>query len=98
VAGAAAGGVPGLIAAGMFAFMTAWNDYLFAVILTSTTAAKTLPVVVAGFATDVTTERTLMRPAACSRSFRRCPGVSVPAVDCAGSHERCGQGLKAAPH
>jgi multiple sugar transport system permease protein len=52
--------LPGLIAAGMFAFMTAWNDYLFAVILTSTTAAKTLPVVVAGFATDVTTERTLM--------------------------------------
>ena len=48
------------IAAGMFAFMTAWNDYLYAVILTSTTAAKTLPVVVAGFATDVTTERTLM--------------------------------------
>jgi multiple sugar transport system permease protein len=52
--------MPGLVAAGMFAFMTAWNDYLFAVILTSTTAAKTLPVVVAGFATDVTTERTLM--------------------------------------
>ena len=52
--------VPGLIAAGMFAFMTAWNDYLFAVILTSTTASKTLPVVVAGFVTDVTTERTLM--------------------------------------
>ncbi len=51
---------PGLIAAGMFAFMTAWNDYLFAVILTSSTAAKTMPVVVAGFATDVTTERTLM--------------------------------------
>lgn len=51
---------PGLVAAAMFAFMTAWNDYLFAVILTSTTSAKTLPVVVAGFATDVTTERTLM--------------------------------------
>ena len=51
---------PGLIAAGMFAFMTAWSDYLFAVILTSTIASKTLPVVVAGFATDVTTERTLM--------------------------------------
>jgi len=51
---------PGLVAAGMFAFMTAWSDYLFAVILTSTPAAKTLPVVVAGFATDVTTERTLM--------------------------------------
>ena len=52
--------LPGLIAASMFAFMTAWNDYLFAVILTSTTASKTMPVVVAGFATDVTTERTLM--------------------------------------
>jgi multiple sugar transport system permease protein len=51
---------PGLVAAAMFAFMTAWNDYLFAVILTSSTAAKTAPVVVAGFATDVTTERTLM--------------------------------------
>lgn len=51
---------PGLVAAAMFAFMTAWNDYLFAVILTSTINSKTLPVVVAGFATDVTTERTLM--------------------------------------
>jgi multiple sugar transport system permease protein len=51
---------PGLVAAALFAFMTAWNDYLFAVILTSSIAAKTAPVVVAGFATDVTTERTLM--------------------------------------
>jgi multiple sugar transport system permease protein len=52
--------MPGLVSAAMFAFMTAWSDYLFAVILTSSTASKTLPVVVAGFATDVTTERTLM--------------------------------------
>ena len=52
--------MPGLTAAAMFAFMTAWNDYLFAVILTSSMASKTVPVVVAGFATDVTTERTLM--------------------------------------
>ena len=51
---------PGLVAAAMFAFMTAWNDSLFAVLLTSSMAAKTAPVVVAGFATDVTTERTLM--------------------------------------
>jgi multiple sugar transport system permease protein len=51
---------PGLVAAAMFAFMTAWNDYLFAVILSSSMTAKTAPVVVAGFATDVTTERTLM--------------------------------------
>jgi multiple sugar transport system permease protein len=52
--------MPGLVAAAMFAFMTAWNDYLFAVIISSTIASKTVPVVVAGFATDVTTERTLM--------------------------------------
>ena len=35
--------MPGLVAAAMFAFMTAWNDYLFAVILTSTIASKTIP-------------------------------------------------------
>lgn len=52
--------VPGLAATAIFAFMTAWNDYLFAVILTTTMAAKTAPVVVAGFVTDVTTARTLM--------------------------------------
>jgi multiple sugar transport system permease protein len=52
--------MPGLVAAAMFSFMTAWNDYLFAVIITSSIASKTVPVVVAGFATDVTTERTLM--------------------------------------
>ncbi|MDE2335000.1 MAG: carbohydrate ABC transporter permease, partial [Rhodospirillales bacterium] len=51
---------PGLAAAAIFAFMTAWNDYLFAVILTTTMAAETAPVVVAGFVTDVTTARTLM--------------------------------------
>ena len=51
---------PGLAAAAIFAFMTAWNDYLFAVILTTTMASKTVPVVVAGFVTDVTTARTLM--------------------------------------
>jgi multiple sugar transport system permease protein len=51
---------PGLAAAAIFAFMTAWNDYLFAVILTTTMASKTAPVVVAGFVTDVTTARTLM--------------------------------------
>lgn len=51
---------PGLGAAAIFAFMTAWNDYLFAAILSSSMASKTAPVVVAGFVTDVTTARTLM--------------------------------------
>ena len=36
-------GVPGMIAAGVFVFIHAWNDYLFAFIFT-TTRAKTAPV------------------------------------------------------
>jgi multiple sugar transport system permease protein len=51
---------PGLAAAAIFAFMTAWSDFVFAVILTSTMAAKTAPTVVAGLATDVLAERTLL--------------------------------------
>jgi len=48
-------GVPGMIAAGVFVFIHAWNDYLFAFIFT-TTRAKTAPVVLSeimGSATGV---------------------------------------------
>lgn len=41
----------GLVAAGILAFVGAWNEFLFAVIL-SINKAKTLPVAVAGFITD----------------------------------------------
>jgi multiple sugar transport system permease protein len=51
---------PGLAAAAIFAFMTAWSDFVFAVMLTSTMAAKTVPTVVAGLATDTLAERTLV--------------------------------------
>ncbi|SDI29743.1 ABC transporter permease subunit [Alloyangia pacifica] len=40
---------PGLVAAGIFGFLVSWNEFLFAMILTSTPDAQTIPVVLAGF-------------------------------------------------
>ncbi|MEV0307967.1 carbohydrate ABC transporter permease [Nonomuraea fuscirosea] len=54
---------PGLVAAAVFAFMTAWNEFMFALFLTSTEAAKTIPVVAANFATDFNTQFTVMAAA-----------------------------------
>jgi multiple sugar transport system permease protein len=51
---------PGLVAAAVFSFMTAWNEFMFALFMTSTAAAKTIPVVAANFATDMNTQFTLM--------------------------------------
>lgn len=42
---------PGIIASGILAFVGAWNEFLFAVIL-SINKSKTLPVIIAGFITD----------------------------------------------
>jgi multiple sugar transport system permease protein len=42
---------PGLIAATIFTIINAWNDLMFAVILTSNTKAQTLPVALATFQT-----------------------------------------------
>ena len=42
---------PGLIASAILTFVAAWNEFLFAVILTIK-SSKTLPVVIAGFITD----------------------------------------------
>ncbi|MEZ5838367.1 MAG: ABC transporter permease subunit [Geminicoccaceae bacterium] len=40
---------PGLMAAAIFGFLVSWNEFLFAVILTSTPEAQTIPVVLSGF-------------------------------------------------
>lgn len=45
---------PGLVAASIFALLLSWNDYLFAAILTGP-SSQTLPVMVAGFTSDVGT-------------------------------------------
>jgi multiple sugar transport system permease protein len=41
--------MPGIIAAAIFCFLVSWNEFIFALILTGTTAAQTIPVIIAGF-------------------------------------------------
>ncbi|MHB9092876.1 MAG: carbohydrate ABC transporter permease, partial [Chloroflexota bacterium] len=43
---------PGIVAAGLFCFLLAWNDFLFALVLTRTIASHTMPVAAASFVTD----------------------------------------------
>lgn len=43
---------PGLAAAGMFAFLQSWHEFLFASVLTSSTAARTAPVALTEFASE----------------------------------------------
>jgi ABC-type glycerol-3-phosphate transport system permease component len=43
---------PGLAAAGMFAFLQSWHEFLFASVLTTSTSARTAPVSLTEFATE----------------------------------------------
>jgi len=52
--------VPGLIVTGIFCFMTSWNDFLFALVLTNTKAALTAPVVASMFITEFYTDYGLL--------------------------------------
>jgi multiple sugar transport system permease protein len=47
---------PGLISTMLFAFLIAWDEFLYALIFTSTTAAKTIPVAIAEFTGRYTTD------------------------------------------
>ncbi len=47
---------PGLLATMLFAFLIAWDEFLYALIFTSTTAAKTIPVAIAEFTGRFTTD------------------------------------------
>jgi multiple sugar transport system permease protein len=47
--------LPALVASLMFAFLTSWNEFIFALILTQNVAAQTLPIVISGFVMDFTT-------------------------------------------
>jgi multiple sugar transport system permease protein len=51
---------PGLVACAMFAFMASWGEFLYALLFTSTLNSKTMPIIIAGFVTDVTTSPVLM--------------------------------------
>lgn len=55
--------VPGLVAAAAFAFMTSYNEFLFALLLTQTIAAQTMPVLMAAVASNPAVSHALL--AAC---------------------------------
>jgi ABC-type sugar transport system permease subunit len=40
---------PGLVAAGIFCFLVSWNEFIFALVLTGTPSAQTIPVIISGF-------------------------------------------------
>lgn len=44
--------VPGLVAVGIFSFLIAWNEFLYALTFTYTSASKTLTVVISEFSTQ----------------------------------------------
>lgn len=44
--------LPGLVAVGIFSFLTAWNEFLFALVFTHSPGVKPLPVAVAEFSTE----------------------------------------------
>ncbi len=48
-------GMPAIVASVMFAFLTSWNEFVLALILTQTIGAQTLPIVISGFVFDFTT-------------------------------------------
>lgn len=47
--------LPALVASLTFAFLTSWNEFVFALVLTQNVAAQTLPIVISGFVMDFTT-------------------------------------------
>ncbi|MDQ6671877.1 MAG: carbohydrate ABC transporter permease [Chloroflexota bacterium] len=51
---------PGLVACAMFAFMSSWGEFLYALLFTSSANSKTMPIIIAGFVTDVNTSPVLM--------------------------------------
>lgn len=52
--------LPGLVAAGALAFLTAWNEFLFALLFTNSMSAKTLPVIISEFSTQFSLEYGMM--------------------------------------
>ncbi len=48
--------LPGIVAVGIYSFMAAWGEFLFAMILTQTPDARTMPVLVAQLSTELGTE------------------------------------------
>jgi len=47
--------LPSLVAVVLFSFLTSWNEFLFALMFTQTSASQTVPIIVASFTSDFTT-------------------------------------------
>lgn len=56
--------LPGIIAVGIFSFMASWGEFFFAMILTQTPEARTMPVLVANLSTELGTEYGFLTSAA----------------------------------
>ena len=54
---------PSLVAVVLFTFLVSWNEFLFALMFTQTTASQTLPIVVATFTSDFTISFSFMNAA-----------------------------------
>jgi len=55
--------LPSLVAVVLFTFLVSWNEFLFALMFTQTTASQTLPIVVATFTSDFTISFSFMNAA-----------------------------------
>ncbi|MCL4186873.1 MAG: carbohydrate ABC transporter permease [Rhodobacteraceae bacterium] len=58
--------MPGIISTGIFAFILAWDDYLFASVFTTTAEMKTLPVGIARYANELNAEWGILMAASVS--------------------------------
>lgn len=56
--------LPGIIAVGIYSFMAAWGEFFFAMILTQTPEARTMPVLVAFLSSELGTEYGFLTSAA----------------------------------
>lgn len=56
--------LPGIIAVGIFSFMASWGEFFFAMILTQTMQARTMPVLVAFLSSELGTEYGFLTSAA----------------------------------
>lgn len=55
--------VPGLVAAGVFSFLTAWSDFVYPAVLLRDESVQTVPLLLARFASGVFVERGIMTAA-----------------------------------
>ena len=55
--------VPGLVAAGVFSFLTAWSDFVYPAVLLREESVQTVPLLLAEFASGVFVERGIMTAA-----------------------------------